>query len=218
MNTATASGCLAMVSSSASTSMPSATPITGCTLGLMYTGTAPQRISALMTLLWTFRGKMILSPALQAERTMACTALVVPPTIKKAWAAPKASAVSRSAWAMTETGLQRLSRGFMLLTSSPTQRSPNSCVSSGLPRPRLWPGTSKGTTRRLRNRSSASQMGAFCCKVKFMGCPPAKKSKSRWYILPSALRIASKPAGGRKDPQGMDFQSASAKSLACCSY
>ena len=28
--------------------------------------------------------------------------------------------------------------------------------SSGLPRPRLWPGTSKGTTRICRNRSSAS--------------------------------------------------------------
>ena len=176
MNTATASGFLAMVSSRASTSMPSATPMTGCTLGLIYTGTAPQRIKALMTLLWTFRGRIILSPALQTDKTMACTALVVPPTIKKAWAAPKASAVSASAWAMTETGLQRLSRGFMLLTSSPTHRSPRSCVSSGLPRPRLCPGTSKGTTLRLRNRSSASQMGADLCLLRSIGLPsPHKK-------------------------------------------
>ena len=33
---------------------------------------------------------------------MLCTELVVPPTIKKAWAAPKASAASSSASRMTE--------------------------------------------------------------------------------------------------------------------
>ena len=82
---------------------------------------------------------------------MACTAEVVPPTIKKAWAAPKAWAASSSASRMTETGWQRLSRGFMELTSMETHFSPSSWVSSGLPLPRLWPGTSKGTTRRFSN-------------------------------------------------------------------
>ena len=57
---------------------------------------------------------------------------------------------------MTDTGWQRLSSGFMLFTSTPTHCWPRKAVSSGLPRPRLWPGTSKGTTRICRNRSSAS--------------------------------------------------------------
>ena len=99
---------------------------------------------------------MILSPGLQAVSTMLCTLLVVPPTIKKAWAAPKASAASSSASLITETGWQRLSSGFIELTSMPTHRSPSSSTSSGLPRPRLCPGTSKGTTRCRRNFSSAS--------------------------------------------------------------
>ena len=99
---------------------------------------------------------MISSPRLQAVSTMLCTLLVVPPTIRKAWAAPKASAASSSASRMTDTGWQRLSSGFMLFTSTPTHCWPRKAVSSGLPRPRLWPGTSKGTTRICRNRSSAS--------------------------------------------------------------
>jgi len=57
-----------------------------------------------MTLRWTLRGRMILSPALQAESTMLCTDDVVPPTIKKAFSAPNASAASASASRMTETG------------------------------------------------------------------------------------------------------------------
>ena len=109
-----------------------------------------------MALLWTLRGKMILSPGLQAVSTMLWTLLVVPPTIRKAWAAPKASAASSSASLMTETGWHKLSSGFIELTSMPTQRSPSSSTSSGLPRPRLWPGTSNGTTRCRRNLSSAS--------------------------------------------------------------
>ena len=104
-----------------------------------------------MTLRWTFRGNMIFSPRLATESIMACTAEVVPPTIKKAWAAPKAWAASSSASRMTETGWQRLSRGFMELTSMETHFSPSSWVNSGLPLPRLWPGTSKGTTRRFSN-------------------------------------------------------------------
>ena len=88
-----------------------------------------------------------MSPRLQVDSTMDCTELVVPPTIKKAWAAPKASAASSSAWRITEMGWHRLSRGFMLLTSMLTHCWPRNSVSSGLPRPRLWPGTSKGTTR-----------------------------------------------------------------------
>ena len=96
-------------------------------------------------------GRMISSPRLQALSTMLCTELVVPPTIKKAWAAPNASAASSSASRMTDTGWQRLSSGFMLFTSTPTHCSPRKAVSSGLPRPRLWPGTSNGTTRMRRN-------------------------------------------------------------------
>ena len=46
--------------------------------------------------------------------------MVVPPTIKKAWAAPKASAARISASRITETGWHKLSSGFMLLTSMPT--------------------------------------------------------------------------------------------------
>ena len=91
---------------------------------------------------------------------MLCTELVVPPTIRKAWAAPKASAASSSASRITDTGWQRLSSGFMLFTSTPTHCWPRKAVSSGLPRPRLWPGTSKGTTRIRRKFSSASWIGA----------------------------------------------------------
>ena len=71
----------------------------------------------------------------------------LPPTIRNACAAPNASAASCSASAMTDTGWQRLSSGFMELTSSRIQVSPKSFVSSGLPRPLLCPGTSNGTTR-----------------------------------------------------------------------
>ena len=53
-------------------------------------------------------------------------------------------------------GWHRLSKGFMEFTSMRTHFSPRSSVSSGLPRPRLWPGTSKGTTRRFSNSCSAS--------------------------------------------------------------
>ena len=56
-----------------------------------------------MALLCTFRGRMILSPALQTDRIMLCTADVVPPTIRNACAAPKASAASSSASLITET-------------------------------------------------------------------------------------------------------------------
>ena len=58
------------------------------------------------------------------DSTMLWTAEVVPPTIKKAWAAPKASAASSSASRITDTGWQRLSRGFMELTSMVTHCSP----------------------------------------------------------------------------------------------
>ena len=57
---------------------------------------------------------MISSPRLQAVRTIVCTELVVPPTIKNACAAPKASAASSSASRITDTGWQRLSSGFIL--------------------------------------------------------------------------------------------------------
>ena len=109
-----------------------------------------------MTERWTLRGRMILSPRLQVASTMVCTELVVPPTIKKACAAPKASAASSSARRMTDTGWQRLSSGFMELTSMETHFSPKKAVISGLPRPCLWPGTSKGTTRICRKVCSAS--------------------------------------------------------------
>ena len=160
-STATASGLASMAWRTCSVSMPREIPSLLFTSGFTYTGMAPQRIMALMTLLCTFLGRIILSPALQTESTMPCTAEVVPPTIRNAWAAPKASAASSSASRITETGWQRLSRGFMEFTSSPTHRSPRSCTSSRFPLPLLCPGTSKGTTRCLRNRSSASQMGAL---------------------------------------------------------
>ena len=77
---------------------------------------------------------MISSPRLQAVSTILCTELVVPPTIRKACAAPYASAASSSASRMMDTGWHRLSSGFMLLTSTPTHCSPRNFVSSGLPR------------------------------------------------------------------------------------
>ena len=43
-------------------------------------GVAPFTTSALMTLRCTFRGRMILSPFLQAVSTIVCTDDVVPPT------------------------------------------------------------------------------------------------------------------------------------------
>ena len=92
---------------------------------------------------------------------MLCTAEVVPLTMKNAFAAPNASAASSSASRITLTGWQRLSSGFMELTSTVMHFSPRNSVSSRLPFPRLWPGTSKGTTRIILKRSSASIMGAL---------------------------------------------------------
>ena len=159
-STATALGCSAIALATCSRFIPKLMPSRVSTSGLTYTGTAPHSTKAFSTLRWTLRGRMISSPRLQAVSTMLCTELVVPPTIKKACAAPKASAASSSASRMTDTGWQRLSSGFMLLTSTPTHCCPKKAVSSGLPRPRLCPGTSKGTTRIWRNVSSASCMGA----------------------------------------------------------
>ena len=145
-----------MAFSTSLSSMPSEMPSLLSTSGLIYTGIAPFKTSALITLLCTLRGKIILSPALVEDSTMLCTEDVVPPTIKKACAAPKASAASCSASRITDTGWHRLSKGFMELTSKLTHFSPSSSRSSGLPRPRLCPGTSKGTTRFLRKASRAS--------------------------------------------------------------
>jgi len=161
--TAAASGFSRIALSTSETCIPSDIPSFVSTSGFTYTGTAPHNTSALITLLCTFRGRMILSPALQTDRIMLCTADVVPPTIRNACAAPKASAASSSASLITETGWQRLSSGFIELTSSPTHFSPSNCASSGFPLPLLCPGTSKGTTLFFRKRSSASYMGACCC-------------------------------------------------------
>ena len=113
-----------------------------------------------MTERCTLRGRMISSPRPTTDSTIACTLEVVPPTIRKACAAPKASAASSSASRMTLTGWHRLSSGFMELTSTVMHCSPRNRVSSGLPRPRLCPGTSNGTMRISLNRSSASLIGA----------------------------------------------------------
>ncbi len=155
-NTATASGCSETVRSTWDSFMPSAMPRRLSMSGFTYMGMAPQSTRALMTLLWTFLGRMILSPFLQTASTMLWTEDVVPPTMRKAQAAPKASAASSSASRITDTGWQRLSSAFMEFTSMDTHCFPRSFVSSGLPCPLLCPGTSKGTIRSPRNTSSAS--------------------------------------------------------------
>ncbi len=97
---------------------------------------------------------------------MLCTEEVVPPTIKNAWSAPKASAASSSASFITDMGWQRLSKGFMEFTSRLTHFSPKSSFNSGFPLPRLCPGTSKGTTLFFLSRSRASYTGAcFCASI-----------------------------------------------------
>jgi len=95
-------------------------------------------------------------PAVGAFRTEP----VVPLTMKKACAAPKACAASTSASWMTDTGWQRLSSGFMELTSASIVACPRNSVSSGFPFPCLWPGTSNGTTRSLEKARKASKIGA----------------------------------------------------------
>ena len=103
-STATASGFSRMALATCSRFIPREMPRRWSTSGFTYTGMAPHSTRALMTLRWTLRGMMILSPRLHTDSTMVCTELVVPPTIKKAWAAPKASAASSSACRMTEMG------------------------------------------------------------------------------------------------------------------
>ena len=141
--------------------MPKAIPSFWSTSGLTYTGTAPQSTMALITERCTFLGSIILSPLLHTASTMLCTAEVVPPTIRKACAAPNASAASCSASFITDTGWQRLSSGFIEFTSMPTQVSPKKSFNSLLPLPLLCPGTSKGTTLFFLNFSNASCIGAL---------------------------------------------------------
>ena len=141
--------------------MPRAIPSSWSISGFTYTGTAPHRIIMLITLLCTFLGRIIFSPRLQTDKTILCTADVVPPTMKKAWAAPKASAASSSASLITETGWQRLSSIFMELTSTLRHFSPKNAVRSGLPFPLLCPGTSKGTSLCVFILSNASNTGAL---------------------------------------------------------
>ena len=90
---------------------------------------------------------------------IACTADVVPFTMKNASSAPNASAARRCASRITDTGCPRLSSGFMELTSIAIARSPRYSVSSGLPRPLLCAGTSKCAKRLIRCASSASASG-----------------------------------------------------------
>ena len=83
-STATAFGCSSIARSTWQTSIPKDIPSSPFTSGFTYTGTAPQSTSALITLLCTFLGRIISSPALHTERIMLCTAEVVPPTMRKA--------------------------------------------------------------------------------------------------------------------------------------
>ena len=156
IRTAFAVGWVRIAASTSAKAMPKEIPNWLLVWGLIYMGMAPQRIRALMTLRWTLRGRIISSPGLQTESTIACTDEVVPLTIKKAWWAPKASAANSSASLITLTGWQRLSKGFIELTSTAKHCSPRKAVSAGLPLPPLWPGTSKGTTRLLLNCCKAS--------------------------------------------------------------
>ena len=93
---------------------------------------------------------MILSPPLAGRQNHGLDGTGGTSHHQKAWEAPNASAASFSASRMTDTGWHRLSRGFMLFTSTPTL-FPQEFCQFGFPRPRLWPGTSKGTTRIFRN-------------------------------------------------------------------
>ncbi len=140
--------------------MPREMPSSGCIPGSTYIGIIPQRISAFIADLWTLRGRIIESPRLQTLNIIACTAAVVPPMIRKASSAPKASAARASASFMTEVGWLRLSRGFIELTSTERHCLPRNPVSSGVPRPCLCPGTSKGTTRLFLYSDIASSSGA----------------------------------------------------------
>ena len=144
--------------------IPSGIPSRLSCPGLMYAGIAPQTTSALIALRWTLRGKIISSPAVQVDMIIACTAEVVPFTMKNASSAPKASAARVWASLMTETGCPRLSSGFIELTSIAIAREPRYSVSSRLPRPLLWAGTSKWASRLMRCRSSASASGVSRCR------------------------------------------------------
>jgi len=117
-----------------------------------------------MALRWTLRGRMSLSPRLHTLITIAWTPAVVPLTMKKAWAAPKARAASSPACLITETGWLRLSSGFIEFTSTDMHRFPRNSVSSGLPLPCLCPGTSKDTMRCDLYLSRASYIGALVCE------------------------------------------------------
>ena len=171
-STAFASGFSRIACSTSLTFMPRGIPSASLHWGSTYTGTAPHSTRAQRALLWTFLGRMIFSPRFTTESTMLCTAEVVPPTMRKAWAAPNASAASSSACRITDTGWHRLSRGFMEFTSRLMHCSPRSFASSGFPLPLLCPGTSKGTTLFFFSRSRASYIGAFFCVTSSMPSPP----------------------------------------------
>ena len=164
-STAFAEGCSAIAFATSSTRIPSGMPRRLSVPGFTYTGIAPHTTSALMALRCTLRGRMISSPAVhsspavQVAMIIACTAEVVPLTMKNASSAPNASAARRCASRITETGCPRLSSGFMELTSIAIARSPRYSVSSGLPRPLLCAGTSKCARRLIRCASSASASG-----------------------------------------------------------
>ena len=99
----------------------------------------------------------VISVVLSALMAFSCVYVALPSL------APKAFAAKRSASRITETGWQRLSSIFIELTSTERHFSPRKAVSSGLPRPRLCPGTSKGTRRAVFIRSKASKTGALSC-------------------------------------------------------
>ncbi len=91
-------------------------------------------------------GQDDLVPFFHIEKTMACTAEVVPPTIKKAWAASEKPLLPalRPPLSRNRMGWHRLSRGFMEFTSTGRHCSPRKRVSSGLPPAPLVAGHIKG--------------------------------------------------------------------------
>ncbi len=76
------------------------------------------RTSALMADLWTFLGRIILSPALQVERIIVCTDEVVPQSWERH--APSSIRCQFLSIPNNRNGWPRLSKGFIELTSMPT--------------------------------------------------------------------------------------------------
>ena len=130
---------------------PRGIPSRSSQAGSTYTGTAPHSTMAPMTLRVDVPGQDDLLPPLGHGQNHGLHRRGGAPHHQKGVGGPKGLGGQLLGLPDDGNRVAQVVQGLHGVDVHPTHFCPKSWVSSGLPRPRLWPGTSKGTTRRFSN-------------------------------------------------------------------